>query len=53
MPYIEESYKEVTNLLEYPAPTVRKAALVTVASMCVGVSNVVNDTQSNEAQTGK
>ena len=52
MPYIEETYKEITDLLEYPAPTVRKSAVVAVSSVCIAVCKVAEETKAHDAETG-
>jgi hypothetical protein len=50
MPYVEESYKEVFDQLDYPAASIRKAAATAVGHFCCAVAKVASETKSPEAQ---
>lgn len=40
LPYLEESYKELVNLLEYPSSRVKKGAVTALGQFCVCVHEV-------------
>lgn len=40
MPYLEDSYKELSLLLEYPAGRVKKGAVSALGQLCVCVHDV-------------
>lgn len=53
MLYMEECYKEVSDLHDYPAADVRTSAVAGVSNFCQAVGAVAKNTNSVEAQTGR
>ncbi|CAL1538181.1 unnamed protein product [Lymnaea stagnalis] len=49
MPYLQRSYTEVLDLVEYPAVGIKKGAFNTLTQLCLCVHNVQKETQSQEA----
>lgn len=50
-PYLEQSFKEVLEMIEYPAPGVKKSAIAAVGQMCICVHKANQELQSAETQT--
>ncbi|XP_062580344.1 importin-4-like, partial [Saccostrea cucullata] len=50
-PFLEQSFKEVLEMIDYPAPGVKKAAIAAVGQMCICVHQANQELQSPETQT--
>lgn len=53
MPYLQNSYETVLEVLTYPLAPVRKAAVTTLAQFCLSVYKVAQETNDLESHAGK
>ena len=53
MPYLQNSYESVLEVLTYPLAPVRKAAVSTLAQFCLSVYKVAQETNDLESREGK
>lgn len=51
-PYLEQSFGIVLEMVDYPTPGVKKAALVAVGNMCTCVHKANTESTSVETTTG-
>ncbi len=52
MPYVRECYKELSDLLEYPASNVRTSAITAVGNFCIAMGQRVQENSTLETQQG-
>ncbi len=52
LPHIEETYKEVNQMIDYPSPDVRKAALKALEQHCVAIANIAKEAQTGQVYSG-
>ncbi|XP_056015924.1 importin-4-like isoform X2 [Ostrea edulis] len=50
-PFLEQSFKEVLEMIEYPAPGVKRAAIAAVGQMCICVHKANQEMHSSETQS--
>ena len=54
LPYLEESYKDLCGLMDYPSARVKKGAITALGQLCVCVDEVMKSgTEIASSQVGK
>ena len=53
LPFMPEVYSTATELLGYPAPDIRKAAITVLSNVCCAMATIAEESGDTEAKTSK